>query len=86
MAVQDSGDRPEAAGPDTADDFVSGRVVAKFYKVNPATVRKWRLNGQIPYVPKPGGNRYLYPRWLVEAGAKRRDWWENLQQQEAQDG
>lgn len=86
MPVQDDRESPEEDGPLSAEDLITGAEVATYYKVDDGTVRKWRLNGRIPFIPKPGGRRYLYPRWLIQPGARRRDWWDRHGQQEQQQG
>jgi hypothetical protein len=68
-------ERSEAAGPHRAGKWVSAQDVADFYQVNVATVGRWRRAGQIPYLPKPSGKRYLYPQELIEEGARMADWW-----------
>jgi hypothetical protein len=74
MQVQDEQGRPEEAGTPRAE-WVTAQQVAAYYHVNVATVGRWRKAGKIPYLAKPSGKRYLYPRWLIEQGAQMADWW-----------
>lgn len=75
MQVQDEQGRPEAAGPPHAGDWVTAAEVAAYYRVNVATVGRWRRDGKIPYLPMPSGKRFRYPKELIEQGARMADWW-----------
>jgi excisionase family DNA binding protein len=60
------GDRPEAAGETSPEDWLGLGEAARLLGVTPNTLRRWSDRGHLPSFTTPGGHR-RFPRASIEA-------------------